>query len=121
MYSCCFQCVQALSPFERLMLKDITGPLLDPLGQIGQQMMYHIQTVSTGTLYTNDCTSRDPSVQLLKFADNKTVICLIQDCDESAYRWDVEQLVLWCGDNNLELIIIKISRDDSGLQEEPPQ
>lgn len=47
------------------------------------------RTVSTGapqgcvlspllfSLYTNDCTSGDPSVQLLKFADDTTVIGLI--------------------------------------------
>ncbi|KAK3506397.1 hypothetical protein QTP70_001791 [Hemibagrus guttatus] len=38
------------------------------------------------SLYTNDCTSTDPSVKLLKFADDTTVIGLIQDGDESAYR-----------------------------------
>ncbi len=38
------------------------------------------------SLYTNDCTSKDPSVKLLKFADNTTLIGLIQDGDESAYR-----------------------------------
>ena len=42
------------------------------------------------SLYTNDCTSKDPSVKLLKFADDTTVIGLIQDGDESAYRLEVE-------------------------------
>ncbi|KAK3573365.1 hypothetical protein QTP86_024123 [Hemibagrus guttatus] len=54
------------------------------------------------SLYTNDCTSTDPSVKLLKFADDTTVIGLIQDGDESAYR-QVEQLAAWCSLNNLEL------------------
>ncbi len=36
------------------------------------------------SLYTNDCTSKDPSVKLLKFADDTTLIGLIQDGDESA-------------------------------------
>ncbi|KAL0178960.1 hypothetical protein M9458_024402, partial [Cirrhinus mrigala] len=31
------------------------------------------------SLYTNDCTSKDPSVKLLKFADDTTLIGLIQD------------------------------------------
>ncbi len=35
-------------------------------------------------LYTNNCTSKDPSVKLLKFADDTTMIDLIQDSDESA-------------------------------------
>ncbi len=33
------------------------------------------------SLYTNDCISKDPSVKLLKFADNTTLIGLIQDGD----------------------------------------
>ncbi|KAK3569191.1 hypothetical protein QTP86_026475, partial [Hemibagrus guttatus] len=55
------------------------------------------------SLYTNDCISTDPSVKLLKFADDTTVIGLIQDGDESAYRQEVEQLAVWCSLNNLEL------------------
>ncbi len=34
------------------------------------------------SLYTNDCTSKYPSVKLLKFADDTTLIGLIQDGDE---------------------------------------
>ncbi|KAK3566300.1 hypothetical protein QTP86_032231 [Hemibagrus guttatus] len=59
------------------------------------------------SLYTNDCTSTDPSVKLLKFADDTTVIGLIQDGDESAYRQEVEQLAAWCSRNNLELNTLK--------------
>ncbi|KAK3529268.1 hypothetical protein QTP70_022984 [Hemibagrus guttatus] len=66
------------------------------------------------SLYTNNCTS---TVKLLKFTDNTTVIGLIQDGEESAYRQEVEQLAVWCSLNNLEL---NNSGDDSGLQEEHP-
>ncbi len=60
------------------------------------------------SLYTNDYTSKDPSVKLLKFADDTTVIGLIQDCDKSADRrlrswlsgavlttWSSTHLKLW--------------------------
>ncbi|KAK3543884.1 hypothetical protein QTP70_030263 [Hemibagrus guttatus] len=59
------------------------------------------------SLYTNDCTSTDLSVKLLKFTDDTTVISLIQDGDESAYRQEVEQLAAWCSFNNLELNTLK--------------
>ncbi len=52
------------------------------------------------SLYTNDCTSKDPSVKLLKFAYDTTVIGLIKDGDKSAYREEVEQLAVWCSYNN---------------------
>ncbi|KAI4897990.1 hypothetical protein NFI96_016702, partial [Prochilodus magdalenae] len=78
-----------------------------------------IRTVSTGapkwcvltpklySVYTNDCTTKDPSVTLLKFADDTALIRLIQDSDKSAYRGEVKQLVLWCSQNNLELNTLK--------------
>ncbi len=60
------------------------------------------------SLYTNDCTLKDPSVKLLEFADDTTVIGLIkEDGDKSAYRQEVEHLVVWCSLNNLELNTLK--------------
>ncbi|KAK3557326.1 hypothetical protein QTP70_026594, partial [Hemibagrus guttatus] len=62
-----------------------------------------LQHISTGSpqgcvlspllfsLYTNGCTSGHQSVKLLKFADDTTLICLISDGDESAYRGEHEQ------------------------------
>ncbi len=71
------------------------------------------RTISTGApqgcvlspllLYTNYCTSKDLSVKLLKFADDTTLISLIQDGDESTYRQEVKELAVWCHLNNLEL------------------
>lgn len=60
------------------------------------------------SFYTNNCTSGDPSVKLLKVANNLTVSGLIHDSYDSAYRREVKQLALWCGHNNLELNTLKI-------------
>ncbi|KAK3565351.1 hypothetical protein QTP86_007132 [Hemibagrus guttatus] len=59
------------------------------------------------SLYTNGCTSGHLSVKLLKFADDTTLIDLISDGDESAYRSEMDRLVLWCSMNNLELNSLK--------------
>ncbi|TWW78182.1 putative RNA-directed DNA polymerase from transposon BS [Takifugu flavidus] len=55
------------------------------------------------SLYTNCCTSSHQSVKLIRFADDTTLIGLISNGDETAYRREVAQLVSWCGHNNLQL------------------
>ncbi|KAK3556662.1 hypothetical protein QTP70_011926 [Hemibagrus guttatus] len=78
-----------------------------------------LQHISTGSpqgcvlspllfsLYTNGCTSGHQSVKLLKFADDTTLISLISDGDESAYRGEIDRLASWCSTNNLELNSLK--------------
>ncbi len=53
---------------------------------------------------------RDPSVKLLKFADDRKldeVIGLIKGGDKSACRQEAEQLAVWSSINNLELNTLK--------------
>ncbi len=72
------------------------------------------------SLYTNDCTSKDPTVKLLKFADDTTLIGLIQDGDESAYRQEVKELSVWCSLNNLELNTLKTVEMIVDFRKNPP-
>ncbi len=90
------------------------------------------RTISTGapqgcalspllvSLYTNDCTSKDPSVKPLKFEDDTTVIGLIQYVDESAYRQEDKELAVWCSHNNLELNTLKTMEMIVDFRRNPP-
>ncbi len=48
------------------------------------------------SLYTHDCTATHSSNVIVKFADDTTVIGLITDNDETAYREEVSTLTKWC-------------------------
>ncbi len=63
------------------------------------------------SLYTNDRTSKDPSAKLLKFADDTTLMGLIQDGDE---------LAVWCSLNNLELNTLKTVEMIVDFRRNPP-
>ncbi|KAL0185661.1 hypothetical protein M9458_017331, partial [Cirrhinus mrigala] len=111
----------------------ITSCLTDrqQLVRLGK-MMSSSRTTNTGapqgcvlspllfSLYTNDCTSKDPSVKLLKFADDTTLIGLIQDGEESAYRQEVKELAIWCRHNNLELNTLKTVEMITDFRRNPP-
>ncbi len=72
------------------------------------------------SLYTNDCTSKHPSVNLLKYADDTTLINLIGDGDESAYRQEIKELAVWCSLNNLELNTLKTVEMIVDFRRNPP-
>ena len=59
------------------------------------------------SLFTHDCMARHNSNTIIKFADDTTVVGLITDNDETAYREEVRDLTMWCKDNNLSLNMIK--------------
>lgn len=58
-------------------------------------------------LYTVDCISTHPSNTIIKFADDTTIVGLISNRDETAYRDEVCKLTRWCTENNLTLNIKK--------------
>ena len=59
------------------------------------------------SLYTYDCTATHSSNVLIKYADDTTVMGLIDDDDETAYRAEVEKLTQWCQENSLALNVSK--------------
>ncbi len=59
------------------------------------------------SLYTHDCTATHSSNVIIKFADDTTVIGLITDNDEKAYKEEVSTLTKRCQENHLSLTIDK--------------
>jgi hypothetical protein len=58
------------------------------------------------SLFNHDCTARHDSNTIIKYADDTTVVGLITNNDELAYK-EVRDLVVWSQDNNLSLNVIK--------------
>ncbi|KAK3546106.1 hypothetical protein QTP70_022870, partial [Hemibagrus guttatus] len=150
--------------FERLVLahlKDITGPLLDPLqfayranrsvdDAVNMGLHYILQhldkpgtyarilfvdfsstfnTIIPGTLLnkltklsipTSICQWITRFLDRQAAANDITVIGLIKDRDESAYRQEVEQLSVWCSHNNLELNTLKTVEMIVDFRRNPP-
>ncbi len=59
------------------------------------------------SLYTHDCTATHSSNVIVKFSDDTTVIGLITDNDETAYREEVSTLTKWCQEKHLSYIYSK--------------
>jgi hypothetical protein len=59
------------------------------------------------SLFTHDCMARHDSNTIIKFSDDTTVVGLITNSDETAYREEVRDLTMWCKDNNLSFNMIK--------------
>ncbi|KAF7643823.1 hypothetical protein LDENG_00232730 [Lucifuga dentata] len=59
------------------------------------------------TLLTHDCTARFSSNHIIKFADDTTVVSLINNDDDTLYREEVKQLTRWCNNNHLSLNVEK--------------
>ncbi|KAI5617008.1 gastrula zinc finger protein XlCGF28.1-like, partial [Silurus asotus] len=55
------------------------------------------------SLFTSDCRPVNGSNSIIKFADDTTVIGLITNNDETAYREEIQHLATWCNNNNLLL------------------
>ncbi|KAK1793776.1 hypothetical protein P4O66_001508 [Electrophorus voltai] len=58
-------------------------------------------------LMTHDCCAKYKSNHIIKPADDTTVAGLISNDDVSAYKEEVNQLVIWCDNNNLSLNVNK--------------
>ena len=75
------------------------------------------------SLFTHDCVAKHASNSIIKFTDNTTVVGLIPNNDETAYREEVRALGVWCQENNLSLNINKtkeIIKDFRKQQREQP-
>ncbi|KAK2899349.1 hypothetical protein Q8A73_012478 [Channa argus] len=55
------------------------------------------------SLFTSDCKPVNGSNTIIKFADETTVIGLIRNNDETAYREEIQHPATWCNDSNLLL------------------
>ena len=58
-------------------------------------------------LLTNDCRSNSSSPLIFKFSNDTTIEGLITKADESAFREEVERVVDWCTNNDLQLNVVK--------------
>jgi hypothetical protein len=73
------------------------------------------------SLFTHNCVAKHDSSTIIKFADDTAVVGLITDDDETAYREEVREPVVWCQDNNLSLNVSKTKElQETAGQTGPP-
>ena len=66
-----------------------------------------VQSPLLYSLFTHDCVASHASNSIIKFEDDTTVMGLIINNDETAYREEVRALGVWCQENNLSLNVNK--------------
>ena len=71
------------------------------------------------SLFTHDCIATHASNSIIKFADDTTVVGLIINNDETAYREEMRALGVWCQENYLSLNVNK-TEEMKQLREHPP-
>ena len=59
------------------------------------------------TWFTSDCQAKAPGTLMVKYADDTTLIGIIENGDETSYRAAVSDLVKWSESNYLELNVSK--------------
>ncbi len=69
------------------------------------------------TLFTHDCAAIHPSNVMVKFADDTTIVDIISESEETAYREEVQHFVQCCEDHHLVLNTHTQKRDRYRLQE----
>ena len=59
------------------------------------------------TLMTHDCCGKWSTHHIIKYADDTTVVGLVQNNEENTYREEVQLFANWCRNNNLVLNVKK--------------
>ena len=82
---------------------NISTPLILNTGAPQGCVLSHL----LASLFTHDCVAMHASNSIIKFADDTTVVGLINNNNETAYREMMTALGVWCQENNLTLNVNK--------------
>ncbi|KAI2648520.1 putative RNA-directed DNA polymerase from transposon BS [Labeo rohita] len=106
--------------YVRILFVDFSSAFNTIIPILLQTKLNQLSVPSSISQWITSFLTDNPSVKLLKFADDTTLIGLIQDGEESAYRQEVEQLAVWCSLNNLELNTLKTVEMIIDFRRNPP-